>query len=157
MAANFFRSSKGASLIFLRLENNNVNFGKEQKYQNDRCAEACAQAKGDHFKIAAKVERYEREPNNARRVHAKADKFGFVEIFGQISRSHGVQRTQHDQKHIVADRSEHGPRLVKAHETCLVSFASIVDMQIAGLDYERRYDQCTLDRNYDDRDYYLSC
>ena len=95
MTAQIFRRSERAPLILLRLEQNNINLRNEQENEHNRRAEASAQTQRDHFKITAKVERYERDPDHARRVHTKADEFGLVEILRQISSLDGVQRAKY--------------------------------------------------------------
>lgn len=115
MTPNLFGSSKSTALILLRLENDNINFRYEQKDEYDSSREARAQAERDDLEVAAEEERYESEPNDARRVHAEADELGLVEVLGQIARSHRVERAHCHQAHVVADRTDYRPLFVGAH------------------------------------------
>jgi hypothetical protein len=150
-----FGRCERASSVLLRLEQDYVHFRNEQEYNDDRGAEARTQAKRNNFEVAAKVKRQKCQPYDTSGVHAEADEFCLVKIFGYIASSNRVQRAQANQKHVVAKRTKHGQSTIEALQTRLVSLR-ISDYNVAGLHYERGHYEYAFGGDYYACDYHLS-
>ena len=50
--------------------------------------------------IDSEIDGHKGDPNDARCVHRESDKFGFVEVFRQVSRFYRVNRTKTHQKRV---------------------------------------------------------
>ncbi len=144
MTAQLFGCDKHASLVLFWLKYYNVDLGHEQKSKEDNGAEACAQAESDHLEATAEVEGYEGQPDDTRRVHAEADKFGLVEIGRKVAGFDGEQGAADDQENVVAKRAEYCEDTIVAFQLGFIS-DRISDHCQLGLQEKGGYYKQTLD------------
>lgn len=110
MDAQVGRSGECRSIVLLRLEDDDVQFGSEEEDQSDDGAQRDAHAQGDGLGlVAAEVDGHEGHPDDARRVHGEADEFGLVEILRQIARLDRVHGAHADQEEVEAQRGDQTP------------------------------------------------
>uniref|UniRef100_A0A915JSZ1 Uncharacterized protein n=1 Tax=Romanomermis culicivorax TaxID=13658 RepID=A0A915JSZ1_ROMCU len=98
----------------------------EQQHQSHTGRQCEAQAHCYAFVIAAEIDGTKSQPDNAGRIHGETDKFGFVEIFGQISRFHGIKCTRGDKEEIESVRSQKTECGSLAHQFDTHSHAVVV-------------------------------
>ena len=105
MAADIFGGGETAPVVFLRLEQYDVYFGKEQQHQRHDRGETNAQTERDHILVRVVIDGHERDPNHQGSVHRETDKLCFVKIFRYISRFYSVKRTKSDEYKVESKRS----------------------------------------------------
>lgn len=109
MAPDFSCGEK-SPVIFLRFEQDDVEFRDEQESPRDESAQDYANAHCDslstnlnyqlmqcfktYFSASSKVDRKKRNPNNTSGIHGKSDKLGFIKIFRNVPRFKGIQSAQ---------------------------------------------------------------
>lgn len=71
MATDALARGEQSSVVLLRSQEDDVQFGYEQEQPNDPGAQSHAHAHCCHFQVAAEVDGNESDPNDTRRVHCK--------------------------------------------------------------------------------------
>lgn len=71
---------------------------------------------GTYFRIAAEVDGHKGDPDDTRCVHSEAYKFGFVKVFGHVSRLESVQSAQCYEYEVERQWYNHTLRRSVAHE-----------------------------------------
>ena len=93
-------------VVALRPEENYEQLRHEEENPRDGRAQRDAHARGDHPGVAPEVDRHERHPDHARRVHGEPDELGLVEVLWNVPRLERVQRTQQNQHEVVRERHD---------------------------------------------------
>ena len=96
--------------VLVRLKDDDVHLRRVQTNERHRGAQAdCHAERGDLGLVRVsgpKVNRHERQPDDAGGVHSEADELALVEVLRYFPRLHRVHRRDQDQQRVVQLREE---------------------------------------------------
>ena len=80
MTAHVLRRCESTPVISLWLTDDDVDLREKQQDDGDGSTKRDGKAHGDHLAVTAEIDRHERQPDDAGRVHGETDKLSLVEV-----------------------------------------------------------------------------